>query len=177
MTRIDRKHDVRSTWGARGSLHLRSVAPGPMCAEGCPLAFARVLPCGSLRLGSAHGARGTPRHPNEKGRNHRFPIRAAAVFWRVSSEAPYFPFPHLPMETDFTVLFSTQHGRVFGRIVEPRQFGHLPKEDRDQEHRVQIAIFEPEKGFPSSDIRDVSHDILDWCINNDHPLPVDLLPS
>jgi hypothetical protein len=32
------------TWGARGSLHMRSVAPGPMCAEVCPLAIARDLP-------------------------------------------------------------------------------------------------------------------------------------
>jgi len=33
-----------TTWGARASLRVRVVAPGPMCAEGCPLAFARDLP-------------------------------------------------------------------------------------------------------------------------------------
>lgn len=53
--------------GCQGLSSLRSSAPGPMCAEECPLANARCLPSGSIRHVSAHGAGGTPRHPELEG--------------------------------------------------------------------------------------------------------------
>jgi len=44
ISRIAASVTTPMCWGARGSLRVRFVPPGPMCAEGCPLACARVLP-------------------------------------------------------------------------------------------------------------------------------------
>ena len=160
------------TWGARGSLHMRSVAPGPMCAEVCPLAIARDLPIPVAPARFRAWGQGHTPAPRFQSRHCRDRVDnlATTIAFAIQGDADaddigdLFSFPNSNMDhDDYVVTFAATHGAIEGTISEPYWIQYMDAKDQFEESLITISFVGRTDGkFPKSDFDKVLQELVDF---------------
>lgn len=149
MTDANVNRDAGTIWGARRSLNSCFAAPGPCVPVVARSLRSRPAIAGRSasvpRMGQGHAPA-----PQEEGRNHCFPIRAGAMFWRASRHSYIVPHISMGIDKSLTDDFPSV-------IIDGRRY-HYGRDKTYGNYLVENA--EIAKDYWSFDTADELHDFL-----------------